>query len=109
MKSIMQALMPAHNSVREIVALQLAEDFAGEQFAPKVVAPDPVFELQGQSQLVDIAQIDRELALTLKRLINQLQEADFAEASGTGDELCHRIRTHYLASLSDRMGTVKYQ
>jgi hypothetical protein len=89
------ALMPVHNDLADVIAEQLAMD------------REAVEPLAGQGQLLAIAQIDRDLALTLKRLENQLQEADFAEAAHTADELCHRIRTHYLASLSDREGVAR--
>jgi hypothetical protein len=106
MKSITSVLMPAHHTLQEVIAAQLAHeapDYAGEQIVPPKL-PDPIFALQGQPQLVAIAQVDRNLALTLKRLLNQLEEGEFGEAASTSDELSHRIRTNYLASLSDGSG-----
>lgn len=107
MSKAFAALMPAHHDLLDAVAAHAISDYAGEQVAPRPAIPDPIFQLQGNPQLVAIAQNDPTLALTLKRLINQLQEADFAEAALTSDELSHRIRAHYLASRSDATGVAK--
>lgn len=109
MSKAFAALMPVHHELMEVAAAHvvqdaIADDYAGELFAPRPATPDPVFALQGQPRLVAIAQVDRNLALTLNRLIDQLSEADFAEAALTSDELSHRIRTNYLASRSDASG-----
>lgn len=95
MSKAFNTLMPASSDLLKLVAEQLVADRA---------AVEP---LQGQPSLIAIAQIDRELALTLNRLLNQLQEADFSEAALTSDELSHRIRTNYLAALSDERGVVR--
>lgn len=90
MKSALQSLMPAHSSILEIAAEHVALERAAQA--------DPIFA---------IAQLDRDLALTLKRLLNQLEEGDFSEAAQTSDELSHRIRTHYLSTLSDAEGVAR--
>lgn len=89
-----------------MVLEQLAEDYAGEQLAPPKPV-DPIFALQGQPKLVAIAQNDKALALTLHQLIDELVEGDFGTAAFTADKLSHRIRTAYLATLSDERGVVR--
>jgi len=95
MSRAFRALMPTSASLADVIAEHVAADRA------------EVEPLVGQPQLIAIARIDRELALALNRLIEQLQEANFSDAACTSDELSHRIRTHYLHLLSDKSGTVR--
>lgn len=110
MSKAFSALMPAHHELMDIVAEHIAGDYAGEQFAPgpsQLKTDDPLLALLGNPQLVAIAQQGRELALTTKKLLNEMEEADFAEAALTGDRLSHLIRMHYLASRSDATGVAR--
>jgi hypothetical protein len=109
--SILRALMPAHDAMLKLVAAQLADDYAGEQHAPRPVpatTPSPNVEpLRGRPELLAIAQNDPGLALKLKWLLDSIQEADWENALAALDHVAFSIRTHRLDSQVDAEGVAK--
>lgn len=85
----------------------IADDYAGEQAAPPQQLPNPIFELQGQTQLVAIAQIDPALALKLKWLLDSIEEANFEDALHALDHVAFSVRSLRLDSRADESGVVQ--
>ena len=97
MSKAFSALMPAHAALLD----QIAEDYAGEQFSPAEV-------LRGQPQLLTIALANRELALSLKALLDFSEEGDFENALHVLDHVALKLRELHLSTRTDESGTVNH-
>jgi len=96
-KSLAHALMPASSTLLDLAAEQVAADRA--ELEP----------LEGELQLIRIARAtDREVALTIKRYLDLMEEGDFASAMEVADKLNYLTRRQYLASMSDAAGVAKH-
>lgn len=113
------ALLPAHELLTDVIAEQLATDavhqmrgdYDGEQFAPPPQPqPKPTQDLsglQGNPQLVIIAQNDPGLALKLKWLLDACNEADWEIALKALEHIHFSIRVHHNESRADEAGIVR--
>jgi hypothetical protein len=106
-KSAFDALCPISAELLK----QAAEDYVGEQFAPRpALPPAPVITvdaLQGHPELLAIARVDLVLAQKLKWLIEACSEADWESALHALDHIGFSVRTLQLESRADEAGVVR--